>query len=645
MPTICLNMIVKNESKIIQRLLATVAPIIDCYCIHDTGSSDDTVDKIKAFAESIHLPGNVHHRPFDNFAASRSAALDDARNMADYVLLLDADMKLIIDPAFNKHVLDKDVYQLQQGSDLFAYTNSRLVRSCVAQNYAGVTHEYLNTGTFDGSPVISEVHPHLRIEDVGDGGSKSDKFERDIRLLTEGIRVEPNNGRYYFYLANTYNDTGKFSQAAEMYQKRIAMGGWDQELYYSMFKCATCYRSLQNEDLFLLWAMKAWLFRPSRIESIFELVKHYREKKAYAAAQCLYRAVANTPASSDALFVHKGMYDYMLDYEYSLLAFYAGDTTCHRIFKSLFETPHLNLYSQFNNYKFYVPYIQGRVIDLACNHPISYEGKHHVMHGSSPSIIPSETGYIVNVRLVNYTINASGGYDYLHQIVMTRNKRVTMTRDFQVLDETIYDDLSPPQTPNGWGDRRLQGIEDLRLFVGNNGIEYVGTMAHADGHIGTCTGLYKNPLQPRELIRHTDCEKNWVVIPDGRFIYSWHPFQVGTLENSTLSLTSFPSLPNLFTMARGSTMGAKFKDEIWLIVHFVHKIENEQRFYYHSIVVFDSNLKYLRHTFPFKFKNIPIEYCLGLLVEDDRIILSHSTNDSKSQLSILPHSAFNTLWV
>ena len=39
------------------------------------------------------------------------------------------------------------------------------------------------------------------IDDIGDGGSKGDKFERDIRLLKQGLEEEPNNGRYYFYLA------------------------------------------------------------------------------------------------------------------------------------------------------------------------------------------------------------------------------------------------------------------------------------------------------------------------------------------------------------------------------------------------------------------------------------------------------------
>ena len=32
-PTLCLNMIVKNESKIITRLLESVLPVIDSYCI------------------------------------------------------------------------------------------------------------------------------------------------------------------------------------------------------------------------------------------------------------------------------------------------------------------------------------------------------------------------------------------------------------------------------------------------------------------------------------------------------------------------------------------------------------------------------------------------------------------------------------
>ena len=43
---ICLNMIVKDEQAVIERLLRSVSPFIDSYLIVDTGSSDDTADII-----------------------------------------------------------------------------------------------------------------------------------------------------------------------------------------------------------------------------------------------------------------------------------------------------------------------------------------------------------------------------------------------------------------------------------------------------------------------------------------------------------------------------------------------------------------------------------------------------------------------
>ena len=46
---IVLNMIVKNESKIIVRLLQSVYKLIDAYCICDTGSTDDTIEVIETF--------------------------------------------------------------------------------------------------------------------------------------------------------------------------------------------------------------------------------------------------------------------------------------------------------------------------------------------------------------------------------------------------------------------------------------------------------------------------------------------------------------------------------------------------------------------------------------------------------------------
>ena len=67
-PKVCLNMIVKNESKIITRLLESVAPYIDSYCICDTGSVDHTEELIKDFFANRcnpPKPGKITHEPPD----------------------------------------------------------------------------------------------------------------------------------------------------------------------------------------------------------------------------------------------------------------------------------------------------------------------------------------------------------------------------------------------------------------------------------------------------------------------------------------------------------------------------------------------------------------------------------------------------
>ena len=59
-PKLCLNMIVKNESKIIRRLFDSVSKIIDSYCICDTGSTDGTPEIIQAYFESKGISGKVY---------------------------------------------------------------------------------------------------------------------------------------------------------------------------------------------------------------------------------------------------------------------------------------------------------------------------------------------------------------------------------------------------------------------------------------------------------------------------------------------------------------------------------------------------------------------------------------------------------
>jgi glycosyltransferase involved in cell wall biosynthesis len=96
---ICLNMIVKDEARIIERCLASLAPIIDYYVICDTGSTDATPLIAREYLARHHIAGRIHRLPFVDFATTRNASLALCRRSRarfDYILLADADMELLV---------------------------------------------------------------------------------------------------------------------------------------------------------------------------------------------------------------------------------------------------------------------------------------------------------------------------------------------------------------------------------------------------------------------------------------------------------------------------------------------------------------------------------------------------------------------
>jgi hypothetical protein len=88
----------------------------------------------------------------------------------------------------------------------------------------------------------------------------------------------------------------------------------------------------------------------------------------------------------------------------------------------------------------------------------------------------------------------------------------------------------------------------------------------------------------------------------------------------------------LFENIRGSTCGFTFNDEIWFICHLV-SYENP-RCYYHVFVTFDLDMNLKKYSAPFCFEGQPIEYCVGLIVENDRVIISYSIWDNKTKIAI-----------
>ena len=87
--TLCLNMIVKNESHIIEQTLNNIVNNIkiDYWVISDTGSTDNTKEIIQNFFNKKSINGELHCDKWRDFGYNRTRALQHAYNKTDYLLI------------------------------------------------------------------------------------------------------------------------------------------------------------------------------------------------------------------------------------------------------------------------------------------------------------------------------------------------------------------------------------------------------------------------------------------------------------------------------------------------------------------------------------------------------------------------------
>ena len=102
-------------------------------------------------------------------------------------------------------------------------------------------------------------------------------------------------------------------------------------------------------------------------------------------------------------------------------------------------------------------------------------------------------------------------------------------------------------------------------------------------------------------------------------------------------------MPLIFKNIRGSTCGFNYNNEIWFVNHIVSY--ESPREYYHIISVFDKEYNLLRYSTLFKFEGDKIEYCLSLIVENDRVICSYSTWDRTTKLGIYDKKYIDNLLI
>jgi hypothetical protein len=320
-PTICLNMIIKNEAPVIRRCLDSVKPFIDSWVIVDTGSSDDTRSIVRDTMAG--LPGELHERPWKNFGHNRTEALELARSRGDYLFFIDADERLELPPGFERPQLGADGYHLNVSYAGLAYARVALIASRLPWRWEGVLHEYLAcTGTFKletlAGPTVVVSHDGARSRDP-------DTYKKDAALLEEALLRNPNNARDVFYLAQSYRDAGELAKSRDTYRRRASMQGWEEEGWFALYQVAVLEERLNAAPEVVSFAyLTAYQRRPTRAEPLVRLARYHRLRKEFHLALLYAKRAASLTRPPDQLFIDESAYTWSALDELAVAAYYVG---------------------------------------------------------------------------------------------------------------------------------------------------------------------------------------------------------------------------------------------------------------------------------------------------------------------------------
>jgi glycosyltransferase involved in cell wall biosynthesis len=326
--SIVLTMIVRNEAHVLERCLRSVRPLIDAYCIVDTGSSDGTQTLANELLAD--LPGRVHEVPWVDFGHNRTEALAFARAWGDYSLMIDADVECVItarDLLTFKQSLDSDVYEVELQDGDIVYRRPLLTSTYTEFRYRGVLHEYLEMPEWVSHGGIA-VGFHYRSHFDGARSKDPAKFDKDAQILASEFAAEHDqllSARYCFYLAQSYRDAGQPERALLAYAQRTQLGGWYEERFYAWLMCGRLRETLGHDySVIIDNYLHAWDTYPMRAESLYSAARLSRAVGRLPSAYGFARTGLGIERPTTALFLEQSVYNWGLLAEVALSAHSVG---------------------------------------------------------------------------------------------------------------------------------------------------------------------------------------------------------------------------------------------------------------------------------------------------------------------------------
>ncbi|POB11854.1 glycosyltransferase [Sulfobacillus sp. hq2] len=215
--------LVKNEASQIQRCIDALKPAVDEVVVVDTGSTDDTVAIARGAGATV-----IEVEWQNDFGAARRAA-DQVLGDTGWVLWVDADEFLNVEDVHVPRIV-AGLYDKWDPPMLLRFVQVNHLGERIEPNYdttrmyplgrglswLGRIHEQI--GFLNGPQPMQRGVARIRVDHWGyerDVMVERDKYARNIRLLREWTKDEPNNAAAWGFLGRDLFISGKVEEAVD----------------------------------------------------------------------------------------------------------------------------------------------------------------------------------------------------------------------------------------------------------------------------------------------------------------------------------------------------------------------------------------------------------------------------------------------
>ena len=338
MAKVALGMIVKNEAHCIERCLDSVKPLIDCVVVNDNGSTDGTDAKILEWSNKNGIPAYLLKDKWVSFDVNRSLVLKYCydtlciyeEDLMDYVLMIDADEVLVFEAGLNveklKESLTCDLYDIECRLGGSTYLRSQLTSNKRKFKYSGVVHEFIVAEEEIRTRGVVKGVFNMPIQDSARNKDPK-KFEKDAEALVKAFN-ETNDpflkSRYCFYAAQCFKDSNQPEKAIEWYDRRLSLGFWDEEKYIACLQAGRLTPNNKQDQKFGYF-LRACNYSKGRAEALGEAMLILKKAELWVGAYCLGKEALYKQKNTSALFLESAFYDYIIQFEMSIITWYADD--------------------------------------------------------------------------------------------------------------------------------------------------------------------------------------------------------------------------------------------------------------------------------------------------------------------------------